>query len=268
MCFPRRLNAAALLLLVVAFAGPVGAQQRSSKIDHPTPPSETPAAPHEARFTPQPTCASPAPAALNPQLLTNIHVPLLAVIDVLQRRQEIADALAQWEVASQNAVPMTSEDEHIAYMIHKSKRTGHEISVAIHLQNPIRVDDLNKRFEWKTIERTDSRIVLTAEPRETVEQLFYRGFELQLDANTRLPVLIRFIDRSGKQADEPMQLALKLRPAEQRGVALVSAETSAEKSGSREPLRLTDRAKAAVAKIRQSLGSPHEESEPVAAPKP
>ncbi len=221
MCFSRRSNAALMMLLVIAFAEPVGAQQQSSKVDHGASPSES-------------------PAALNPQLLTNIHVPLLAVIDVLQRRQEIADALAQWEAASQNAVPLTSEDEHIAYMIHKSKRTGHEISIAIDLQNPIQVSDLNQRFAWKTIERTDNRIVLTAEPRETVEQLFYRGFELQLDANTHLPVLIRFIDRSGKQADEPMQLAVKLKPAEQRDVTLTSAEMPAAKNRDREPLRLTE----------------------------
>ena len=56
----------------------------------------------------------------------------------------------------------------------------------------------------------DTRIVLTAEPRETVEQLFYRGFELQLDSDTHQPVMIRFMDRNGKQADEPIRLAVKL----------------------------------------------------------
>jgi hypothetical protein len=139
--------------------------------------------------------------------------------------QRIQNALANWEAASRDVEPPTEEDEHVAYVVHKSKSSGHEIAVALEFQGPVRAEALQQKYRWTRLEENGDVIRLHAEPIEAVERLFCRGFEVELDAAAKLPTAIRFIDKNGKPKGEPLKLAVKMpRASGASEIVLTSAE--------------------------------------------
>jgi hypothetical protein len=204
-------------------------------------------------------------------------------VDDGELQRQIARALSQWEAASEAVVSPSGEDEHVAYLIHKSTSSGHEIAVALEFQKPVRADELLKKYRWTRIDATDEALFLFAEPIDEVDRLFYRGFEVELDSETSLPVAVRFTDRKGKPKPASIELAVKTRSTlGERDVQLTSAEVAAssrhrrvarkppeEKLTERDGQHRTgDRYRARRTRERAERPTPLEGELPVVAPKP
>lgn len=122
----------------------------------------------------------------------------------------IEGVLDRWARASKSLSPLSEAEKRTISDTYKHVHSGHELAVALEFRGPVRAADLVAKYRWTGVEATDRAVRLTAVPRDDVERLFFRGFEVTLDPRTHLPVSIRFTPRSGRPQSRPLGLVPKL----------------------------------------------------------
>jgi hypothetical protein len=123
---------------------------------------------------------------------------------------EVEAALSHWEQTSQSRVPPALDDLEPRYgAIH----SGHELTTAIGLLGPVRVDRLYEDFEWTTCECVEGEPGLVGRPRDEIDRLFFASVEVLLDDAGAVSSL-RFHDRDGTVRPESIRWASPLRVAQ------------------------------------------------------
>lgn len=112
-------------------------------------------------------------------------------------RWTIGEALQRWERAALAVKPVSDRERDQMNRLHGIPYTGHELAVAAQFRGRVTVAELQKQYEWTTIESTAEEIRLTGHPREMEERLFCPGFQILFRPETFLPVSVAFVDRAG-----------------------------------------------------------------------
>lgn len=140
-------------------------------------------------------------------LLLAVVWPALPTDTVLSQTPPSAErALRLWADASAEIPAPGKSARQRALYRHRSDHSGHEIALILEFLGPVDADDLLQRYRFTGIEQAGGGIRLTAVPRDSVERLFYRQWEIVLDARTHLPVSLTFSGRNDRSPGEPVAL--------------------------------------------------------------
>lgn len=115
--------------------------------------------------------------------------------------------LSDWERASAALRPLTKTERQQVALNRRDRYSGHELAVICDLCGPVDLSELLKHYRWVDCRRQSDTLRLTAEPRDMAASLFFREFQIALDAASRLPRSIEFTDRQGTSKGEPVLLA-------------------------------------------------------------
>lgn len=123
-------------------------------------------------------------------------------------RRTAAPVLKKWADASRRLKPLTKLQRKHAFRIRGGQYTPHELSIAIEFHAPVTARSLVRRFAWTVLGSDRDTVRLVGVPRDGLERLFYRRFELSLDANTALPREIHFDRGDGRPRPRSLRFAL------------------------------------------------------------
>lgn len=123
-------------------------------------------------------CSSQPASAAEPQTLRPIADPT-------------HDILARWEEASRAFYPVTRA-ERLRLATERPELTGQQIELVCALKQPVRADELVRRYQWTTLRTHGRSVTLIATPHDRLERLFYDQFVVDVDASTGRPSGLRF----------------------------------------------------------------------------
>ncbi len=136
------------------------------------------------------------------------------------------EILDRWEAASQGFYPIT-DAERLRLRADRPELTGQQIELVCALKQPVRADDLARRYHWATLSKDGETATLVATPLDRLERLFYEQFAVDVDTSTGRPSGVRFGQavRSGKVGSQTVALRPWLDPS-QLDLQLVGFESS------------------------------------------
>jgi hypothetical protein len=122
--------------------------------------------------------------------------------------------LTRWQQATTQRKPVTVAQMERAFQDHHETRSAHELALMLEFRGPVQADTLAKRFQWSVNQEEQSdkqpNVRLVGSTTDDVERLFYKSFEVTLDAKTHRPLSLRFSDRNGKWSDQHITLQSRL----------------------------------------------------------
>ncbi|MEW4528570.1 hypothetical protein [Maioricimonas sp. JC845] len=107
---------------------------------------------------------------------------------------DVEAVLARWAEASRQGPRLSAAILKTRY---GAVHSAHELDAATVLLGPVDAKMLLERFNWSGTTSPEGVVTLIAEPRDTVEQLFYDRLKITIDAATSLPASIRFVGADG-----------------------------------------------------------------------
>jgi hypothetical protein len=147
------------------------------------------------------------------------------------------EILDRWEAASQSFYPMT-DAERLRLGTERPELTGQQIELVCALKQPVRADDLTRRYRWATLSKHGETATLVATPQDRLERLFYEQFVVDVDTSTGCPSGVRFglAILSDKVASQTVALRPWVDPS-RLDIELAGFESSEDE---RQPVRTAD----------------------------
>jgi hypothetical protein len=171
-------------------------------------------------------------AAESPPTTNVAKLPVEAAVGFaagpLRHQVRVLDVLARWERAAAELPPLTAAERDRIVRRHRGTLSAHEAAVAAGFRGPISMRELRRNFRWSGMRTSRDGDLLTATPHDAVERLFYRQFELRLNAETFLPNAMRFQhadDRPTTTVPIPIEIAAENQQPGAAAIRLVKAET-------------------------------------------
>ncbi len=119
---------------------------------------------------------------------------------------DVSKWLQRWQQATANRKPVTVAQMERAFQEHHETRSAHELALMLEFLGPIKANILTKRFRWSIKKDGQPNVRLIGLTTDDVERLFYKSFEVTLNAKTHRPLSIRFSDRNGQWGDRRVTL--------------------------------------------------------------
>ena len=139
-------------------------------------------------------------------LLGGVLLTLSSASTVLAEQPAVETVLHRWAAASA-AIPSPGKSAgQRTLFAHRRQHSGHEVALVLKFRGPINAADLLRRYRFKETNRNGNRIRLTATPKDGIERLFFKQFEISLDTKTYLPTVVSFTDRKGNRKGKPITL--------------------------------------------------------------
>lgn len=138
---------------------------------------------------------------------------------------DVEAVLARWAEASRQGPRLSAAILKTRY---GAVHSAHELDAASALLGPVDAKMLQERFNWSGTMSPEGVVTLVAEPRDTVEQLFYDRLKITIDAATSLPASIRFVGADGT----PRPVVIQQRRPRPEPMVLPVAAAEDDRSGS------------------------------------
>jgi len=121
---------------------------------------------------------------------------------------ETREILDRWEEASRAFYPVT-EAERLRLLVERPELTGQQLELVCALKQPIRANDLARRYDWATLNTRGHIVSLAAVPKDRLERLFYDRFVIDIDRSTGCPAGLQFGSTSTSGGTAQSMIAMR-----------------------------------------------------------